>query len=170
VKITDTLNAVFKQKYGIEPILYTINEQVYLKPPVRENSEKYGNEIIDFLQSIPGIAFAQKSSDLFTHSHTQKFKMLMQNGLMPQRSGDIIYQLDPGWISMDWQKTGTTHGTVYSYDTRVPLIWYGWNIAQGSSSKPVNITDIAPTLAVLLNINFPNGTTGNPIYFLKKDE
>ncbi len=170
LNIKDTLNTLLKKKYGEEPVLYAINEQVYFKNPARVYSEKYGNDVIDFLQSFEGVAFAQKSTDLYTHSHTQKYKMLMQNGLMPQRSGDIVYQLQPGWISMGWQKKGTTHGSLYSYDTRVPLIWYGWNIAQGSSSKPVNITDIAPTLAVLLNINFPNGTTGSPIYFLKKGE
>jgi len=66
---------------------------------------------------------------------------------------------------MDWSKTGTTHGAPYSYDTHVPLIFYGWKIPKGSSSDPVTITDIAPTIAELLNIEFPSGNTGKPISF-----
>jgi hypothetical protein len=45
----------------------------------------------------------------------------------------------------------------------VPLLWYGWKVQQGSTSEPVNIVDIAPTLAVFLTIDFPSGCTGKPI-------
>jgi phosphopentomutase len=64
--------------------------------------------------------------------------------------------------------TGTTHGSPYSYDTHVPLLFYGWNIKQGSSTEQIYITDLSATLAMMLNIQFPNGCTGKPISFLIK--
>jgi len=70
--------------------------------------------------------------------------------------------LEPGWFSSD-RKTGTTHGSGYSYDTSVPILFYGAGIKHGSSSQFHTITDLAPTLSVLLKIKFPSGCTGQPI-------
>ncbi|MDC1189068.1 hypothetical protein N8089_04665 [Flavobacteriales bacterium] len=41
----------------------------------------------------------------------------------------------------------------------------GTGITHGSSNQMVNIRDIAPTISTLINISFPNGTTGNPLRF-----
>lgn len=64
--------------------------------------------------------------------------------------------------------TGTSHGTTYSYDTHVPLLWYGWDIKPGYTSEPVDITDIAPTIASFLNIMSPNTSIGKPILSITK--
>jgi arylsulfatase A-like enzyme len=85
----------------------------------------------------------------------------MQNSFNQKRSGDVIINLQTGWM-----ETGvytTTHNTGYTYDTHVPLIWYGWKINRQTINEPVDITDIVPTIATFLNIEFPNGTTGKPI-------
>jgi hypothetical protein len=42
-------------------------------------------------------------------------------------------------------------------------VWRGWRIKSGETFAPVSITDIAPTLAALLRIMEPNGTTGQVI-------
>ena len=39
----------------------------------------------------------------------------------------------------------------------------GWGFKSGESNKEYNMTDIAPTLAALLRVQFPSGTIGNPI-------
>ena len=67
---------------------------------------------------------------------------------------------NPSTISSSSRK-GTTHGSGYSYDTHVPIIFYGNGIKHGVSKKAHTITDIAPTIANLLQIEFPNGTTGS---------
>ena len=58
---------------------------------------------------------------------------------------------------------GTTHGSGWTYDTHVPILMYGWGIKPGNSVRYTTITDIAPTLSMLLNIRLPNGATGQPI-------
>lgn len=58
---------------------------------------------------------------------------------------------------------GTSHGTVYDYDNHVPLIWYGWKIAHGTTADPLVVPDIAPTISNWLNISYPSGCTGKPI-------
>jgi hypothetical protein len=59
---------------------------------------------------------------------------------------------------------GTSHGTGFSYDTHVPILFYGWGVKHGTSSRLASITDIAPTLSMMLNIRLPNGSTGTPIF------
>ncbi|AGC75400.1 putative AlkP superfamily pyrophosphatase or phosphodiesterase [Nonlabens dokdonensis] len=86
---------------------------------------------------------------------------LIQNGFHHKRSGDVIYVLEPAVIS--YSKTGSTHGSSQSYDTHVPLLFYGNGIQKGSSNQRTEIIDIAPTISSLLGISFPNGATGNPI-------
>ncbi|HEY8937301.1 MAG TPA: alkaline phosphatase family protein, partial [Cyclobacteriaceae bacterium] len=88
-------------------------------------------------------------------------------GYNAKRSGDIAYVLQPGW--MEWGKVqGSTHGSPYTYDTHVPMLFYGFGVKQGTTSAYHPITDIAPTLAVLLKIKYPNGCTGQPISELLK--
>ena len=82
-------------------------------------------------------------------------------GFNHKASGDILLILEPAWLSNSTR--GTTHGTGYTYDTHVPIVFYGWNIPAGESAQYVTVTDIAPTLSVLLKTRIPNGATGKPI-------
>ena len=90
----------------------------------------------------------------------------IKNGFNPRRSGDITLVLNPSWFS--GRKQGTTHGSVYSYDTHVPLLFYGWKIKAGETTIRTNISDISPTVADLLNILEPTGSVGNVISGVKK--
>jgi predicted AlkP superfamily pyrophosphatase or phosphodiesterase len=90
----------------------------------------------------------------------------VKNGLNPRRSGDIMIVMNPGWFS--GFKTGTTHGSLYRYDTHVPLLFYGWKVKNGETSIRTNISDITPTVADFLNILEPNGSVGNVIQGVKK--
>jgi bisphosphoglycerate-independent phosphoglycerate mutase (AlkP superfamily) len=83
-------------------------------------------------------------------------------GYHPKRSGDLVVVLESGWYGAG-RVQGTTHGSPYTYDTHVPILFYGHGIKKGFSVKPHSITDIAPTLSILLNIKFPSGCTGEPI-------
>jgi bisphosphoglycerate-independent phosphoglycerate mutase (AlkP superfamily) len=67
----------------------------------------------------------------------------------------------PGYIENGY--TGTTHGSPFTYDTHVPLIFFGKHITSGKTERKTAIRDIAPTVARLLRIPQPSGTTGSPI-------
>ena len=90
----------------------------------------------------------------------------VKNGFNPRRSGDIMVVLNPSWFA--GRKQGTTHGSLYRYDTHVPLLFYGWKIKSGETTLRTNISDISPTVADLLNILEPNGSVGNVISGVKK--
>jgi predicted AlkP superfamily pyrophosphatase or phosphodiesterase len=77
----------------------------------------------------------------------------------PDRSGNIYYELKP-YIVPGQESTGTTHGSPWSYDTRVPLLWLGASVKPGAQRGPVSMIDVAPTLSFLLGIDRPSGARG----------
>jgi arylsulfatase A-like enzyme len=56
---------------------------------------------------------------------------------------------------------GTASGSLYRYDTDVPLIFYGAGFRPGRQSEDVEAIDIAPTLAALLGMPVPAAATGS---------
>ena len=90
----------------------------------------------------------------------------IQNGFNQKRSGDIIVNLRAGWVEKN--ENSTDHNTSYAYDSRVPLIWYGWKIGRASILEPVSLIDIAPTISSYLEISYPNACSGKAITDLIK--
>ena len=76
----------------------------------------------------------------------------------PQRSGNVFYQLKPYYIN--WSEFGTTHGQPWSYDSHVPLLWYGAGIKPGNYTREVSPADLAPTLSTMLGVGLPTGVQG----------
>jgi predicted AlkP superfamily pyrophosphatase or phosphodiesterase len=78
-------------------------------------------------------------------------------GFNVQRSGDLEIILEPFWMRAT---SGTTHGTPYNYDAHIPLVIMGPPIKAGVYSNPVALNDLAPTLATVLNVQPPSGSSG----------
>jgi predicted AlkP superfamily pyrophosphatase or phosphodiesterase len=166
--LTDFLKKYFPDKKLIEKIS---NDQVFL------NSELFGSDPrasgVDYLvatELIKGYLLNQEGvADVFTKQIIQaaafeegSVKGKVKRGYHSKRSGDIAFVLEPSWLG-GTSVQGTSHGSPYTYDTHVPMVFYGMGIKPGSSVRPQFITDIAPTLSVLLKIKFPSGCTGQPI-------
>ncbi|MBL7850832.1 MAG: alkaline phosphatase family protein [Cyclobacteriaceae bacterium] len=118
--------------------------------------------ITQYLESVDGIAAVYSATALRNGNFSEGgLKGSLIRGFHHKRSGDIAVVLEPQWF--EGGESGTTHGSAYAYDTHVPVIFYGWGIARGSSVDYHPITDIAPTLSVLLRIKFPSANTGNPV-------
>jgi arylsulfatase A-like enzyme len=62
----------------------------------------------------------------------------------------------------------TSHNSAYPYDAQVPLIWYGWKVKRDMIVRPVDMTDVAPTISSMMNIMSPNAATGKVIDELVK--
>src|SRR5690606_20869715 len=86
------------------------------------------------------------------------------NGYNYDRSGDIQVILNPAWYSSgSANPTGTSHAAWNPYDAHIPLIFMGWGVKPGKTSRPTGMTDVAATLAAILKIQEPNGSIGVPI-------
>lgn len=84
------------------------------------------------------------------------------NGYCHGRSGDVQIVLKSGFYAHGMK--GTDHGTWSPYDTHIPLLFMGWNISHGSTTRETEMTDIAATVAALLHVQTPNGCVGKPIF------
>jgi len=81
----------------------------------------------------------------------------VQNGYNFVRGGDLLLIPEPNWM---FSLSGTTHGTPYGYDTHVPIVFMGTGIKPGKYNRAVAPNDIAPTLATMLEIEIPSGSSG----------
>jgi hypothetical protein len=121
------------------------------------------------MKEQPGVRFALTPEDLLTQGDTTGQVEMVRNGYLPDRSGDVLLVYDYGVMPTSDYRTpvtkvrGAGHGSGYDYDTHVPLLWYGKGIPHGRSSREVHPVDIAPTLARMLNLQTPEGTTGKPL-------
>jgi predicted AlkP superfamily pyrophosphatase or phosphodiesterase len=171
--VEDSLKKNLKRVYGDTLIWGMTNDQVYFNNKTIEakgiNHSELERYVANFILRFPGVASTMTATDLAANEYTETPKHLVQKGFYFRRSGDVAIILNPGWIS-DWGRTtGTTHGTAWSYDTHVPLYWWGWKVKSGKSTDdPINIVDIAPTVCQMLNIQNPNGCTGKPISGIMK--
>ena len=163
----DSLKKYLNGIYGVGDYVMNVTaSNIYLNREVIEQKNINLGEIQEkcqrFVLGFEGVAYAMTASELQNGSQRTGIASFIQNGYNQKRSADVLIQLQPGWIN--WAtKTGTTHGSAYRYDTHVPLIFYGKNIAEGRSHEQVSISDIAPTICTFLNIEFPSGTTGKPL-------
>lgn len=142
------------------------NEQIFLDEnkmsSMKLNKEDVEEGIAKFLLTITGIAEAYPSKIIKYGSFEKNdFKALLQNGYNHTMSGNVAYIYRPAW--MDYAEKGTTHGSAYNYDTHVPLLFYGKGIKKGSSFNYTSITQIAPTICELIQVNQPNATTSEPL-------
>lgn len=121
---------------------------------VQEVAEKLAEEVINF----DGIYKAVSAKTLQTTYFSDGILNSLQNGYNQKFSGDVL--MIPYPATLGGARKGTSHGSGYSYDTHIPIIFYGNGIQKGSSKKKYSVIDIAPTIANLLKIESPNSTTG----------
>ena len=166
-----TIQSYLQTTYGDSLVNALVNQQVYLNETkmaeLKLNKFSVEHTLANFLLTIKGVAEAYPSEVLKYENFTDNsFKFLIQKGYNHVRSGNVAFSYNPAW--MEFHNKGTTHGASYSYDTHVPLLFYGMNIPKGNTVKKVNIVDIAPTISTMLHISFPNGTSGKPLEELFK--
>ena len=116
-------------------------------------------EVIEAIQHTPGVAHVYQAEELDDRPATSNpIRAAEAAGFFKSRSGDLLIVPKPYWI---WDYSapgkasrtgGTSHGTPYYYDQRVPVILMGSGIRRGKYYESATPADIAPTLATLCGI------------------
>ena len=121
--------------------------------------------LIDYARQMPHVQFVMDFEKVNTWTVPDAIRTRALLGYHPHRSGDLLLVLEAGWYEL-WpssSKVGSTHGAWNPYDSHIPLLFYGWNVNHGSTSREVHITDIAPTVTQMLHIQQPNACIGEPV-------
>lgn len=79
------------------------------------------------------------------------------NGFFPRRSGDLSLIFEPNYMP---GSSGVSHFSPYAYDRHVPVIFMGPGIKPGRYDETIQVNDIAPTLATMLDVQTPSGSSG----------
>ncbi|MCH8942538.1 MAG: alkaline phosphatase family protein [Bacteroidetes bacterium] len=167
--IRDSLKSFSKRKFNNDNVIEKFSsKQIFLNYSVINSLKlkivNVRREYAEYLlTTFPFIAQTFTRDDLIPYVANRATTNLILNGFNPMLSGDVLLEFQPGYIPGSSSDHYTTHGSSYSYDTHVPLIFYGWNIPKQTINKPVYIVDIAPTIADLLNITEPSGNIGIPL-------
>lgn len=165
-KFKEFINNKAQEYFNSTEIIENIsNNQIFLnKDKIKElnlDLEKVEQVLVNELMNYDNVYKSVSAHTLQSGTFTTGILEKLQNGYNQKISGDVLFVPKPTTIS--YKRVGTTHGSGYSYDTHVPLLFYGQGIKKGSSNEYYPITNIAPTLSSLLKIEQPNGTTGKPI-------
>ncbi|MDR3188778.1 MAG: alkaline phosphatase family protein [Prevotellaceae bacterium] len=139
-------------------------KQIFLNHTLIEDSNLRLSEVQErtatFVLQFSGVANAATAHVLSGATFTDGAMQYMQNSFFPKRSGDVILNLEAGWTE---SATSSDANSAYSYDTHVPLVFYGWRVKRKAIPARVDMTDIAPTLSTLVGISTPNAASGNVI-------
>jgi predicted AlkP superfamily pyrophosphatase or phosphodiesterase len=156
------MNAIYGKGDWIK--LYN-QQQIYLNRTLIEDANLQLStvqyEVAQFMLQFSGVANTITSALMQASNFNQGIFHTMQNSFNQKRSADVFLHLEANWV--EGENGITDHSSAYTYDTHLPLIWYGWKIKRNTITDKVSLVDIAPTICNLLDITPPNASTGVPI-------
>jgi len=156
-----TIDAAVKAALGGDGpyVIAMVGDEVYFKPGVYGRLKQDPaalRAVIDAVMNIPGVVRVITSDEIApSAARTSKDSLVRAAalGYFPDRSGDLLVVPKENWIIAG---AGTTHGSAYPYDQRVPVILYGAGIRGGIHQDAATPADIAPTFASLIDVRVPS--------------
>jgi predicted AlkP superfamily pyrophosphatase or phosphodiesterase len=125
--------------------------------------EKAAEEAARAAVEVPGIFAAYTRSEVLRGGHPKNsIPHKVFNSFNLQRSGDVFFVLEPYAVASG-RESSATHGTPWTYDAQVPLMFWGSAFRPGRYSEPCQPVDLAATVASALGIEPPAGSVGTPL-------
>ncbi|WP_077034265.1 alkaline phosphatase family protein [Pelomonas sp. KK5] len=115
------------------------------------------------LLKIDGVAAVFTEAQLRGTDTATPYLEQMRKSWYPGRAAPVQVVIKRNWL---WgsRPVGSSHGTPYDYDTHVPLLAWGpaW-VGRGEVDQPVDMSDVAPTVAKILGVRAPAQAQGKPL-------
>jgi arylsulfatase A-like enzyme len=147
------------KKMGIDEVVdYFFRPYIYLNKEkiaaAKLNVRQVEKTIADALTDIEGVNLAVSTKNFSAYKGNPIVKQVKRNH-HATRSGDIYIIQDPYWFLLEEGLIAVMHGSPWSYDTHVPIVFSGPNIDAQNIHRTVHPIDVAPTLATLLGMTPP---------------
>ncbi|MFQ5739349.1 MAG: alkaline phosphatase family protein [Acidobacteriota bacterium] len=166
-KMMEDLNLHLSARFGagkyalawLNPTFYLDYELIDKKGLSRSRVETVAAE---FLRHYRGVAWVLNRSQLLAGQvpPTRLGQQIIRSW-NPTISGDLwVVQRNCWYLLGAPHALAATHGSPYSYDTDVPLMFLGPWFRPGKYGGEADVIDIAPTLSYLLSIRPPSGSEG----------
>ncbi len=166
-KMLAAVNGVLEQRFGVPRLATTTSASALVLDRAQIAARSLDFDAVSdaaraALLAQPGIAAAYTRRELASGSRTgAPFFEMMRNTWHPEVSGDVQYVQKAKWM---FGTAAATHGSPYEDDTHVPLLLWGpgW-VRSGHDDTPVQMADLAPTIAALLGVAAPAMSEGRPL-------
>ena len=122
--------------------------------------ERRAGEALRHIDGVADVYFRRELMDAQTPD--RPYLAQFRRSYYPPRGEDFQIRFCE-YCLVESHSTGTTHGSVYSYDTHVPIIFLYPGMKAIHIQREVHTVDIAPTLAHILNIDYPRTVDGVPM-------
>lgn len=166
VKLRQTIEATLVKQFGLPastlqaiqlPYIYFDNQLIAKHQlDIHKVSEQVAKQIVN----LTGIF--QAYSLPLTNTPSNWLSEKVDKMAFPYRSGDI-YIVPPPYQALVNKTIRVEHGTPWRYDSYVPLLFVNPGFTAKHITKPVSTTDIAPTIAAILQIKEPSAAVGSPL-------
>ena len=162
-------NKLLKQQFGVDSLLKAEMEYTfYLNREVIDGARLDYDQVMraacQALEQPEEIQWAIDVSRIDTYPIPTILKERIKLGYFPERSGEIYVVPRTGVYAGKAEWAGSNHGSWSQSDSHIPLIFMGWHITPGETSRLTHMTDIAATVCAMLHIQAPNGCIGTPIF------
>jgi hypothetical protein len=119
-----------------------------------------GQRAQEFISQLEGVRNVYTALQLLSGNNLQISHI--RNGFNPERNGDIMIEVSPGWHLAN--ETTQEQQLSRASFTQFPLIIYGTGIQAENVKTPVTIDRIAPTIAKIIRIRAPNACSAEPLF------
>jgi predicted AlkP superfamily pyrophosphatase or phosphodiesterase len=160
--VVEALESELVKVLGEGPWVETISTaELYLNRETMTAKNANRERVVELARSVllkmPGVRNVLGDSEM-SDGKTLEAR-LYRNGHDPSRSGDLKIVTQPGWLWGNYN--AANHGTAYDDDTRIPVLFSGWNVAKGRVMKQeIFADDVAPTILGLIGASVPPSMTG----------
>ena len=144
-------------KIGPGKVVEYDNDFYFNEDLTDEEREIASTVIKDLVFNIEGVRMALSPQEIMDLPNSKENTRL-KNMIHPTRSPDIYVILKENWL---WRSTpGTSHGSHYSYDSHIPLIFSRYGNQHYKNNDPVYSVDASPTIAKYLGLKYPKNIDG----------
>jgi hypothetical protein len=134
-------------RYFEEPSLY-LNRTVLRRRGL--DVERVKEDVRAWASKLPGVAAAFTNTQLVDgEASGTPLGVAVERSFRPDRSGDILMALKPGWMWSYGRDAGTTHGQFVDDDRRVPVAAWGAGVEPGVYPVEVTPLSIAKTIGAI---------------------
>ncbi len=139
----------------VYPFLYLNLETLHKQnTPIRGARKLAGETAL----RVPGVAgYYTADGDC---SHTGEWRRRFENSFHELRSGDVMLSYEAEAVEDFGAGRGVSYGSLYDYDTSVPLFLYGPQFGKRVIEHAVELVDLAPTVARAAGIGTPSSSAG----------
>jgi len=158
-----------KKRFGIGEELITTysHPYIYLNRKVIAakglNQAEIERAVAKEVSSFEGVNLAVASSDLKEgRTPDTPLTQAILSNFNANRSGDIyvVFEANRFINDFDGLKVASSHGSPWSYDSHVPIIFAGKGVAAQKVTRLVNTVSVAPTLSQIVDAKPPSGSFG----------